>query len=69
MLKAVKFFAVVFAFAIGVVGAQQAKAVEYKEHVLGNPDAPVTITLAPSSSPLGLTGLFIRLSPRWARAV
>ncbi|SOB96706.1 MULTISPECIES: thioredoxin domain-containing protein [Thalassospira] len=43
MLKAVKFFAVAFAFAIGVVGAQQAKAVEYKEHVLGNPDAPVTI--------------------------
>ena len=43
MLKAVKFFAVACAFAIGVVGAQQAKAVEYKEHVLGNPDAPVTI--------------------------
>ncbi|NIZ01825.1 DsbA family protein [Thalassospira lucentensis] len=43
MLKAVKFFAGAFLLALGVVSAQPSQAAEYKEHVMGDADAPVTI--------------------------
>ncbi|MBV16353.1 thioredoxin domain-containing protein [Thalassospira sp. GB04J01] len=43
MLKAVKFFAGAFLLALGVVNAQPSQAAEWKEHVLGDADAPVTI--------------------------
>lgn len=43
MLKAVKFFAGAFLLALGVVNAQPSQAAEWKERVLGDADAPVTI--------------------------
>lgn len=43
MLKAVKFFAGAFLLALGVIAAQPSQAAEWKEHVLGDSDAPVTI--------------------------
>lgn len=43
MLKAVKFFAGAFLLALGVVSVQPSQAAEWKEHVLGDADAPVTI--------------------------
>jgi len=43
LLKAVKFFAGAFLLALGVVNAQPSQAAEWKEHVLGDADAPVTI--------------------------
>lgn len=43
MLKAVKFLAGAFLIALGVVGIQQAHATEWKEHVLGGENAPVTM--------------------------
>ncbi|WP_430471266.1 DsbA family protein [Thalassospira lucentensis] len=43
MLKAVKFFAGAFLLALGVVSVQPSQAAEWKERVLGDADAPVTI--------------------------
>ncbi|MCC9624555.1 DsbA family protein [Thalassospira sp. MA62] len=43
MLKAVKFLAGAFLIVLGVSGVQQAQAVEWKEHVMGDENAPVTI--------------------------
>tara|TARA_R110000796_G_scaffold134956_2_gene251053 strand:- start:173673 stop:174269 length:597 start_codon:yes stop_codon:yes gene_type:complete len=43
LLKAVKFFAGAFLLALGVVSVQPSQAAEWKERVLGDADAPVTI--------------------------
>ena len=43
MLKAVKFLAGAFLIALGVGATQQAHATEWKEHVLGDENAPVTM--------------------------
>lgn len=43
MLKAVKFLAGAFLIALGVSVTQQAQATEWKEHVLGDENAPVTM--------------------------
>ncbi|MFH1805144.1 MAG: DsbA family protein [Pseudomonadota bacterium] len=43
MLKPVKYLAAVFFVSMTALSSQGADALEYKEHVLGNPDAPVTI--------------------------
>ncbi|WP_033068118.1 thioredoxin domain-containing protein [Thalassospira australica] len=43
MLKAVKFLTGAFLMALGVASAQQAHATEWKEHVLGDANAPVTM--------------------------
>jgi len=43
LLKAVKILAGAFLIALGVAGTQQAHATEWKEHVLGDENAPVTM--------------------------
>ncbi|MEQ8287803.1 DsbA family protein [Thalassospira sp.] len=43
MFKAVKFLASAFLIALGVSGTQQAHATEWKERVLGDENAPVTM--------------------------
>ncbi|KZB72017.1 MULTISPECIES: DsbA family protein [Thalassospira] len=43
MLKAVKFLAGAFLMMVGLASAQQAQAVEWKEHVMGDENAPVTM--------------------------
>jgi protein-disulfide isomerase len=43
LLKAVKFLAGAFLIALGVSVTQQAQATEWKEHVLGDENAPVTM--------------------------
>jgi len=43
LLKAVKFLACAFLMMAGVASTQQAQAVEWKEHVLGDENAPVTM--------------------------
>lgn len=43
MQKAVKFLAGAFLIALGVTSTQQVQAAEWKEHVLGDENAPVTI--------------------------
>ena len=43
MLKAVKFLAGAFLMMVGRASAQQAQAVEWKEHVMGDENAPVTM--------------------------
>lgn len=43
MLKAVKFLAGAFLIALGVSATHQAHATEWKEHVLGDENAPVTM--------------------------
>ncbi|MEQ8390279.1 MAG: DsbA family protein [Thalassospira sp.] len=43
MFKAVKFLAGAFLIALGVSGTQQAHATEWKERVLGDENAPVTM--------------------------
>ncbi|NIY76547.1 DsbA family protein [Thalassospira sp. HF15] len=43
MLKAVKFLAGAFLMMVGVASTQPAQAVEWKEHVMGDADAPVTM--------------------------
>ena len=43
MLKAVKFLACAFLMMVGVASVQQAQAVEWKEHVLGDENALVTM--------------------------
>lgn len=43
MLKAVKFLAGAFFMMVGLASAQQAQAVEWKEHVMGDENAPVTM--------------------------
>ncbi|MBO6808169.1 DsbA family protein [Thalassospira sp.] len=43
MLKAVKFLAGAFLMMVGLASAQPAQAVEWKEHVMGDENAPVTM--------------------------
>tara|TARA_B100000519_G_C14141118_1_gene389867 strand:+ start:175 stop:771 length:597 start_codon:yes stop_codon:yes gene_type:complete len=43
LLKAVKFLAGAFLMMVGLASAQQAQAVEWKEHVMGDENAPVTM--------------------------